>query len=329
MGRHGGGDRGGDAVEDVKKDGGGNGGAVTVVLKLDLHCEGCAEKLRRWLNHLDGVQDVQTELSSNKLKVLGRVDPVGMKEMVEHKIKKKVELAASPKMEAVKEGGVEEKMPDNKSEKKNKVDDNEKKSKEPPVTTVVFSTRVHCDDCAQKIKRIVSKYEGVQDVSVDSQKDLITVKGAMNVKELLQYLNMKLKRTVEIVSAASKKDSADKKPKERGGDRKGVAQSARDVSKDARDNVSKVEVNKMEYYGTPYGYGAYTYDPSSSSSSSSNGYMMEHSHPSYHGQPGYGSYFLEPMHGPYPVEPHGNGYMGYHQAPDMFSDENPNACFIM
>ncbi|GAB2229636.1 hypothetical protein Droror1_Dr00013884 [Drosera rotundifolia] len=254
-----------------------------------------------------------------------------MKEMVEQKIKKKVELAASPEAKTVKGGGVEEKTSDKKSEKK-KVDDRNgdgKKSTEPPVSTVIFSTKVHCDDCAQKIKRIIGKYEGVQDVNVDSQKDVMAVKGTMNTKELLQYLNTKLKRTVEIASGASRKDSADKKPKEGDRDKKEVAKAAGVGSRGVGDKASKVEVNKMEYYGTPYGYGAYTYDPSSSSSSSSNGYMMEYSNPSHQGQLGHGLYFVEPIHSPYHVEYHGNGYMGYHQAPDMFSDENPNACFIM
>ena len=57
---------------------------------------------------------------------------------------------------------------------------------------------------------------GVEEVNVDLQKDLITVKGTMNMKDLLPYLNVKLKRVVEI--APPKKDEG--KPKEGGGDSK-------------------------------------------------------------------------------------------------------------
>lgn len=45
-----------DAGEKKAADGGGkkDDGAATVVLKLDLHCEGCAKKVRRSISHLEG-----------------------------------------------------------------------------------------------------------------------------------------------------------------------------------------------------------------------------------------------------------------------------------
>ncbi|KAL9268677.1 Heavy metal-associated isoprenylated plant protein 6-like protein [Drosera capensis] len=353
--------------------GGGGGGATTVVMKVDLHCEGCAKKVRRSIKHLDGVESATADLASNKITVVGDVDPTQVKEKVEEKIKKKVELVSvSPKKNGV-DGG--EKKSEDKSEKKpHEKKNEEKKPKEPPVSTVVFSTRVHCDGCAQKIKRIVSKYEGVQDVSVDLQKDVIIVKGTMNMKELLPYLNTKLKRTVEIAPPPKKDGGApagDKKPHEGGGnkkegggnkkegdgdkkegggekkdkegggekkdkegggekkgkeggeEKKGDAKPAGDGGKPAGDDAPKVEVNKMEYYGTPYGPMAYTYDPSSSYS---NGYVVEYSHAPYPPQP----QPFPPSYPGQPIHPYGSPYMHYQHAPDMFSDENPNAaCSIM
>ncbi|GAB2235774.1 hypothetical protein Droror1_Dr00026215 [Drosera rotundifolia] len=356
-----------------KNNGGGGGGATAVVMKVDLHCEGCAKKVRRSIKHLDGVESVTADIASNKITVVGDVDPIQVKEKVEEKIKKKVELVSAPPK---KNGAGGEKKPEGKSEKKPDEKSEEKKPKEPPVSTVVLSTRVHCDGCAQKIKRIVSKYEGVQDVNVDLQKDVIIVKGTMNMEELLPYLNTKLKRTVDIAPPPKKDGGApasDKKPQEGGGDKKegggdkkegggdkkpkeggegkkdkdaggekkekegggdkkgkeggeekkGEAKGAGDGPKPAGGDAPKVEVNKMEYYGTPYGPMAYTYDPSSSYS---NNYVVEYSHAPYPPQP-------QPFHAPYPgesIHAYGSPYMHYQQAPDMFSDENPNAsCSIM
>ncbi|GAB4856649.1 hypothetical protein Ancab_014561 [Ancistrocladus abbreviatus] len=322
-----GGEKKGDGAAAKKGD-----GAVTVVLKLDMHCEGCAKKVRRSVKNFDGVESVKADCASNKLTVIGKVDPVKIKERVEEKTKKKVELVSpQPKKDKEGGGGGGDKKPDTKSEKKS--DDNkkaeEKKPKEPSASTVVLKTRVHCEGCAQKMKKILGKCDGVQDVNVDLPKDQITVKGTMNMKELLPYLNTKLKRVVEIASAAKKDDAGagDKKKegggggggekKEGGGDKKGKEGGGGGDKKadgkpstsgggdggKSKENPPKIEVNKMEYYGYPYSYNAYTYDPSQGFG---NGQVVEYMH--------------EPH---YSHEPH------YLHAPQMFSDENPNACSIM
>ncbi|XP_074312036.1 heavy metal-associated isoprenylated plant protein 3-like [Silene latifolia] len=308
-------------------------GVTTTVLKFDMHCEGCAKKVRKSLKNFQGVESVKTDCSTNKLVVTGNVDPIKLKERVEEKMKKKVELVSlQPPVKPAKEGG-EKKSDDKKPEEKKsegksddkKSEDNKKdkeKTKEPPVATVQLKTIVHCEGCAHKIKKIVSRCEGVQDVNVDLQKDLITVKGTMNLKELLPYLNIKLKRIVEL--APSKKEDGsggDKKPKEAdakpekpkessdekkegGGDKKN-GPSGGDISK---DNVTKIEVSKMEYTPFSYDYGyAPIYDPRmlGEGSSSSSGYG--HGHQSV-------GYWHEPE---------------YSHPPQMFSDENPNACSVM
>ncbi|GMH28759.1 hypothetical protein Nepgr_030602 [Nepenthes gracilis] len=310
------GEKKGDAAAAKKDD-----GTITVVLKLDMHCEGCAKKVRRSVKNFDGVESVKADCGGNKLTVIGKVDPIKIKERVEEKTKKTVELVSSQPMKNKAATGGGEKKSEEKSDKKS--DDKkpeEKKPKEPQVSTVVLKTRVHCDGCAQKIGRIVKKCEGVEDVNVDLQKDVITVKGTMNMIELLPYLNTKLKRVVEIAPAAkkdagapaAKKDAgapADKKPKEAGGekkaekegggkkaDAKATTSGGGDAGKSEEAGSQRVEViNRVEYYGHPYSYGGggHAYDPSQSH--------------------GYG-HVMEYWHAP---------------PPQMFSDENPNACSIM
>ncbi|KAJ8623638.1 hypothetical protein MRB53_032168 [Persea americana] len=143
-----------------------------------MHCEGCAEKIKRAVKGFDGVQEVKGDISNNKLTVVGKVDPEKIRERIEQETKKKVVLV-SPLPKKDKRG--------------------EKKPKEPVVRKVVLKIRLDCEGCIQKTERIISKTKGVEHVAVNPQKDLVTVKGTMDAKTLPEYLKKKLERRVEIV----------------------------------------------------------------------------------------------------------------------------------
>ncbi|KAL6336389.1 hypothetical protein AAG906_014561 [Vitis piasezkii] len=302
------------------------------VFKIDLHCDGCAKS----------VEDVKVDTASNKVTVTGKADPVKLREKLEEKTKKEVALISPvPKKEA-KDGGADKKT-DDKSEKKSdekksdekKADD--KKPKETPVSTVVLKIRLHCDGCIHKIKKIISKSKGVKTVTVDSQKDLVTVTGPMDVKELIPYLKEKLRRTVEIVSPKKDDGGGDKKEKGGGGEKKegGGEKKEGEMAKPPAERRKrrrqsrvrgkqeeggvKVEVNKMEYHG--YGYAPppqYYYGPP----------MYNHGYPAE----GPSQWYEPPMYGQgYSGEgPSHHGYVVEHTPPpQIFSDENPNACSVM
>lgn len=143
-------------------------------------------------------------------------------------------------------------------------------------------------------------FAGVENVGFDSAKDLVTVKGTMDVKSLPETLKEKLKRSVEIVPAKKddggaggdkKKDGGgggggeekekggggDEKKKDGGGGGGGEKEKAAAAAVAPAMAVPVMEANKMEYY-SPYG----------------------------------GGYRIEMVH-----------------APQLFSDENPNACSVM
>ncbi|KAK0605325.1 hypothetical protein LWI29_025508 [Acer saccharum] len=291
-----------------KKDGGENKkeaekGPLTVVLKVDMHCEGCASKIVRCVRAFDGVESVNTDIASNKLTVVGSaLDPSKIRDKLQSKTKKRVDLI-SPQPKKDKEN---DPKPDNKPKS------DEKKPKEPPVTTAVLKVALHCQGCIEKIHKLVSKFKGVKDMSVDKQKDLITVKGTMDVKALTECLKDRLKRPVEIVPPKKEKDEKEsngggggdnnggggkKKNKGGGGGGNGGDGDGGQMVEEGGGGGSgggvKVEGNRMEYmvppgFGYGYGYQYPVYD--------------------YYGYPG------GQMHAP---------------APQMFSDENPNACSIM
>ncbi|KAK9153909.1 hypothetical protein Sjap_001389 [Stephania japonica] len=311
---------------DAKKGGGGgggDGGSITVVMKVDMHCEGCAKKVMKSVKTFQGVESVEADSATNKLTVKGKVDPAKLRERVEYKTKKKVELV-SPQ---VKKDGGEKKEEKSSSEKKSGDDKAKEKKKEPPVTTLALKIPLHCEGCIKKIRKIITKQKEVQEVTIDPSKDLVTIKGTMDPKSFLPSLKEKVKRSVDLVppkpaNADDKKDKA-----AAGGDGEKKEKSGGDGG-GAKKEETKVEANKMDYnYSPGYGYGY--------------GHEYGHVQPGpFHGYGyGYGPGAPGPIYGygpgmPGPVHGYGNGYVveyghAHAPAPQMFSDENPNACSVM
>ncbi|KAI5389025.1 variant 2, Heavy metal-associated isoprenylated plant protein 3 [Lathyrus oleraceus] len=235
-----------------------------MVLKVSMHCDGCASKIIKHLRSIKGVEAVKAESETGKVTVVGKVDPVKVRDNLAEKIKKKVELI-SPQPKKEKENKKETET-NNKSDEKAKTDDQKTKEKE-SVTTSVLKMLLHCQGCIDKIGKIVLKTKGVLEMAIDKEKDTVTVKGTMDVKKLVENLTEKLKRKVEVVPP--------KKEKEGG------------------------EVKKMEYmvqpaFGYGFGYGNGNYE----------GYNEQ--------------VYQNLLH----IHMHT-------QPPQMFSDENPNACNVM
>lgn len=92
------------------------------------------------------VQDVKADIASNKLTVVGKVDPAKVKERVEEKTRKKAEIVSvHPKKEAAAAGGGGDKKPDEKKADEKKAED--KKPKEvrkthPPTITRGGATKM-------------------------------------------------------------------------------------------------------------------------------------------------------------------------------------------
>ncbi|KAG5383276.1 hypothetical protein IGI04_034746, partial [Brassica rapa subsp. trilocularis] len=68
----------------------------------------------------------------------------------------------------------------------------------------------HRERCIEKIQKTVSKAKGVSGFSIDHEKQLVTVKGTMDVKKLVRSLTEKLKRSVEIVATAKNGNAKEK-----------------------------------------------------------------------------------------------------------------------
>ncbi|KAF3557659.1 hypothetical protein F2Q69_00017509 [Brassica cretica] len=212
-----------ETTDNKSKSGGGDSAAAPAaaalspfVYKVDMHCQGCAKKIKRMVKHFEGVKDVTVDMGGNKLTVVGKIDPVKLREKLEERMKSKVVLTNPPPPLPSKVDAPA--APAAAGEKKS--DGVDKAAAPSPPTpaapkesSVALKIRLHCEGCIQKIKKIILKIKGVETVAIDAAKDMVTVKGTMDVKELLPLLTKKLKRTVEPILPAKKDEGAAEKNK--------------------------------------------------------------------------------------------------------------------
>ncbi|GLJ34252.1 hypothetical protein SUGI_0688270 [Cryptomeria japonica] len=53
-----------------------------VVLKVSLHCQGCAKKVRRHVSKIEGVTSIAIDLEMKKVTVVGNISPIGILESI-------------------------------------------------------------------------------------------------------------------------------------------------------------------------------------------------------------------------------------------------------
>ncbi|KAF3319904.1 Heavy metal-associated isoprenylated plant protein 26 [Carex littledalei] len=188
------------------KGGGKEGGAfVTAVLKVDFHCDGCAGQIRRSFKGCKGVEGVKMDRSANKVTVVGTMDPWKLQDRIQKKTKKKVEVISPAKK---KDGGGDKQE----AEKDDKKGDNKQVL---AVNTVVMKVALHCDGCISRIRGVLMKIKGVEQVAIDGQKNQITVKGTMKTKGLTELLSKKIQRHVEVVVQKEKEKEKEKAKEEK------------------------------------------------------------------------------------------------------------------
>ncbi|CAK7332221.1 unnamed protein product [Dovyalis caffra] len=323
--------------KDEEKNKGGDGGGkkeekhpAPVVLKVEMHCEGCVSKIVKSVRAFEGVESVKAEAASNKLTVTGKVDPLEIRDYLQHKAKKKVDLI-SPQPQK-QDNNKNNNSSSNKEDKKSndKKPDSATKPKEAPVTTAVLKLGLHCQGCVEKIRKIVHKTKGVHEIVIDKPKELLTVKGTMDVKALTETLKERLKRPVDIVPPKKEKEGGkdgDNAAGGGGGKKKGGGgnggQDGEGGGGGGAAAAAKTEQNRMEFMVQP-GFGpgfGYVNQPIYG-----NGYVGQPVYSSYGPDYGYGYGY---GHGPHPgYGPHPGPVVGY---PDhlQFNDENPNACAVI
>ncbi|KVH98116.1 Heavy metal-associated domain, HMA [Cynara cardunculus var. scolymus] len=255
-----------------------------IVLRVFMHCEGCASKLRRCLKGFDGVDDVKTDCKTHTVVVKGeKADPLKVLERIQKKSHRQVELLSPvPKSPAEQSEKKEEKEASKPEEKKEEAP--------PQVITVVLKVHMHCEACAQGIRKRILKMN-----EADLKQSEVTVKGTFEPPQLAEYVNKKMGKQAMIV----KQEPEPKKPE------------ANNKGKDGK--VEKNEGGADEKKAT--GEGAAK--PAEAAGGADDKKVVELRKNEFN--------FYQSNLPRYAVE---SAY-GYPAAPQIFSDENPNACFVM
>ncbi|KAJ4975783.1 hypothetical protein NE237_000889 [Protea cynaroides] len=104
---------------------------ITVILKVHMHCEACAQVLQKRMRKIEGVESVTTDVANNQVTVKGVVDPATLVEKVYKRTRKQAFIVKEEekkeeekKEEEKKEEKVEEKKEgeQGKGEEENKTD---------------------------------------------------------------------------------------------------------------------------------------------------------------------------------------------------------------
>nr|KYP52139.1 hypothetical protein KK1_026053 [Cajanus cajan] len=91
---------------------------VTVVLKVGMHCEACAQVIQKRIRKIKGVESVETDFANDQVIVKGVIDPA---KLVDHVYKRTKKQASIVKNEEKKE---EEKKEEEKKEEKKEGEEN-------------------------------------------------------------------------------------------------------------------------------------------------------------------------------------------------------------
>ncbi|CAI0446507.1 unnamed protein product [Linum tenue] len=281
-----------------------------IVLKVYMHCEGCARKVRRCLKGFDGVEDVMTDCKTSKVVVKGeKADPLKVLDRIQRKSHRQVELISPiPK-------------PPSEDDKKKAEDEKPKPPQDPkpelqppPVITVVLQVYMHCEACAMEIKKRILRMKGVESAEADLKSSQVTVKGVLEAEKLVEYVHKRTGKHALIV-----KQEPEKKEESKGGDEGGKESKEEKKGDDAAADVGGEEKDKKE------GSGGGGEDPKPEEKKEGESDAKAAEAPAA----GEETKVVEVKRDEYIYYPPRSAMELYAYPPQIFSDENPNACAVM
>ncbi|XP_010545945.1 PREDICTED: heavy metal-associated isoprenylated plant protein 3 [Tarenaya hassleriana] len=279
-----------------------------IVLRVHMHCEGCARKIRRCLKGFEGVEEVKTDCKTGKVVVKGeKADPLKVVERVQRKAHRHVDLLSPLPPPEEKAAAAEEKP---KPE--------EKKAETPVVVTVVLKVHMHCEACAMEIKKRIQRMKGVESAESELKSSQVTVKGAFEPPALVEYVYKRTGKHAVVVKIDPPPPAAEP-PAASGDDGTQKEEGKGDNNDDSKGE--KVNPSDEEKKGDDGENGEGKASENANAGGDGDGGTEEErilevkkiENPYYY-------YYYPPR---LAVETHA------YPPPQIFSDENPNACTVM
>uniref|UniRef100_A0A7N0UCE7 HMA domain-containing protein n=1 Tax=Kalanchoe fedtschenkoi TaxID=63787 RepID=A0A7N0UCE7_KALFE len=259
------------------------------VLHIDLHCVGCAKKIEKILTNMTGIEGVVIDMAHNQVTLKGLVEPQAICNRIMKKTKRMATVVSPlPPAAAGPDPQVVASQPT-------------------PPTTVNLDVNMHCEACAHQLKKKILKMKGVQKVETDLRSSKVTVTGTMDPLNLVDYVYQRTKKQAKIVPQPEPEPEP----------------APPEVNKESKDDQNnkpteeKLDTQKSDQPDTEAGK-AEDEKPEEMSQGAEHFQMMslEEEHMKKM------RYFYAPQLPPFYVVER------LPPAPQMFSDENPNACSI-
>ncbi|XP_008232228.1 PREDICTED: heavy metal-associated isoprenylated plant protein 3 isoform X2 [Prunus mume] len=275
--------------KDEKKEKEKDGGVINAVYKVNLHCRQCGREIKKPLMATPGVHNVEVDMEKGEIKAKGVFDPVQIQKRLEKLCKKKIELV-SPKIQIKETPVIEKKIV--------------KEPKEPTSRTILVKVNMHCNKCEQDLKKKLIKRK---------------VEGTIEPEKLVSYLRKKVHKHAEIVPPKPEKKE-ETKEKEKGASKpEEKKEETKEKGKGASKPAEKKEETKEKEKGASKPAEKQEEKKEKDSGEKS-------SEPITRVVETRGDMQVVEVK---PKESNAPYFIHYVYAPQTFSDENPNACYIM
>ncbi|KAL1308617.1 hypothetical protein HN51_050597 [Arachis hypogaea] len=151
------------------------------VLFVDLHCVGCAKKIHRYIMKIRGVEEVVIDMAKNEVTIKGIVEPQAICNIITKKTKRRATVI-SP-------------LPAAEGEPIPEVVNSQVSG---PVT-VELNVNMHCEACAEQLKKKILQMRGVQTAVTEFNSGKVVVTGTMDANKLVDYVYRRTKKQAKIV----------------------------------------------------------------------------------------------------------------------------------
>ncbi|GLT41559.1 hypothetical protein SLA2020_156130 [Shorea laevis] len=151
------------------------------VLFVDLHCVGCAKKIEKSIMKIRGVEGVVIDMYQNQVTIKGVVEPQAVCNNIMKKTKRRAKvLSPLPAAEG-------DPMPEVVN------------SQVSGLTTVELNVDMHCEACADQLKKKILKMREVQTAVTEYDTGKVMVTGTMDANKLVEYVYRRTKKKARIV----------------------------------------------------------------------------------------------------------------------------------
>lgn len=274
--------------------------ASPVVLFVDLHCEGCAKKIKRSIFKIKGVEEVTIEMAKNEVTIKGVVEGQAVCNMITQRTKRRAKVLS---LSATAEG---KPVPEVVA------------SEVAGLNTVELTVNMHCQACAEQLKKRILKMKGVRTAETELSSSKVTVTGTMDADRLVDYVYRHTKKQAKIVPPPELEKTPKEKPKpdekskledgkkEEGKEKPATTDGEAPKPEESKDQPQQEEKKDGGGGGEDVAAEQGGEDVQTNNMEEQSMHKMMYY---YNYQP---SYVIERI-----------------PAPQLFSDENPNACCIV